>query len=220
MDKKWKIGLSGGIVLALIVSIVALTSAGADIQEMGVTNLSSLHLSDTGGTATPVFVANQDGTGRIWELQDATTPVVYVDDGGGLRIVSGGLTVTSGGATITAGGVTVTAGGMTLSDGDAVIADDLRVGAQSSIQVANTTSFTPTGTCQVITATTEVTPTIATGGATAGDFLLLTNESSNTINLADSGTTKLSAAWAGGQYDVLVLWFDGTNWLEVSRSDN
>ena len=23
-----------------------------------------------------------------------------------------------------------------------------------------------------------------------------------------------------GQYDALILWFDGTNWIEISRSDN
>ncbi len=116
-------------------------------------------------------------------------------------------------------GSLTTAKGITISDGDLVVADDLRVTAQTSITVTNGAAFTPTGTYQNITTASEVTPTI-TAGATAGDLLILINTSAQTINVADSGTAKLSAAWAAGQYDVLVLWSDGTNWIEISRSNN
>jgi hypothetical protein len=80
--------------------------------------------------------------------------------------------------------------------------------------------FTPTHTYTPITAAGEVTPTVETTGYTSGDLLVLTNEGTNTINLADSGTMMLTAAWAAGQYDTLWLMFDGTNWLEISRANN
>lgn len=112
----------------------------------------------------------------------------------------------------------VSAGGVTLSDGDAVVADDLRVTAQTAITVTNGVAFAPTGTYQRIQAAGTVTPTITVG--TAGDLLVLINISAQTINIADTGIQMLSTAWAGGQYDVLVLWCDGTNWLEVARSNN
>ena len=117
-----------------------------------------------------------------------------------------------------ASAVTIQAGGLTISDGDAVVADDLRITAQTAITVTNGNAFTPTGTYQPIQAAAEVTPTITVG--TAGDVVVLINTSANTINIADSGTAKLSAAAALGQYDSLTLWCDGTNWIEVSRSDN
>jgi len=110
------------------------------------------------------------------------------------------------------------AGTLTQSDGDLVVADDVRVISQTLQTVTNGDAFTVTGTYQEITAAGEVTPTITVG--TVGDLLVLINVGSQTINVADSGIQMLSAAWAAGQYDVLVLWCDGTNWIEISRSDN
>jgi hypothetical protein len=148
---------------------------------------------------------------------DGTSNLDIVDIDGAVDFattatVGTGLTVTSGGATVTAGGITVT-------DGDVVVADDLRATAQTSITVTNAAAFTPTGTYQPITAAGEVTPTI-TAGATAGDILVLINTSAQIINLADSGTLKLTAAGALNQFDTLTLWSDGTNWIEISRADN
>jgi|TARA_Y100000310_G_scaffold117707_1_gene116451 hypothetical protein len=110
--------------------------------------------------------------------------------------------------------------------GDVDAAGEVQVGtfmnltAVTFITVTNGAAFTPTGTFQAIKAAGEVTPTVETSGYTAGDELILWNNSAQTINLADSGTMKLSAAWAATQDDVLRLRFDGTNWLEESRSAN
>lgn len=143
-------------------------------------------------------------------------------DAGALTILNIGATGTdfsaTGGLTL-ADALTITSGGASLSDGDMVVADDLRVTAQTSLTVTDATAFTPTGTYQNITAAGTVTPTIA-AGATAGDLLVLINTSAQVINIADSGTAKLSAAAALNQFDVLILWSDGTNWIEISRSDN
>lgn len=111
-------------------------------------------------------------------------------------------------------------GTLTQADGDTIVADDLRITAQTGITVTDTATFTPTGSYQPIGAAGTVTPVLSTGAASAGDILTLINTTAQTINLADSGNIVLSAAAALGQYDVLILWFDGTRWIEISRSDN
>jgi len=103
--------------------------------------------------------------------------------------------------------------------GDLTNSTYINLVSQTSITVTNSAAFTPTGTHQGITAAGEVTPTI-TAGVTAGNLLILVNSSAQTVNLVDTGTTKLSAAWAGGQYDTLLLMSDGTNWIEISRTNN
>jgi len=70
------------IVAAIVLLSLVVACAQRDIQEMGVTNLSSLHLKDTGETATPVFMVNQEGTGAIAVFEDAGTPVASIYDGG------------------------------------------------------------------------------------------------------------------------------------------
>ncbi|MBU0495044.1 MAG: hypothetical protein KKA73_14205 [Chloroflexi bacterium] len=113
----------------------------------------------------------------------------------------------------------LTAGaGVTLSDGDLAVADYLNITAQSGIVVTNGAAFTITGTTQPISAAGEVTPTLTMGSA--NQYVVLINTGANEINIEDTGNQVLSAVWEGGQYDVLVLWCDGTRWIEISRSNN
>ena len=70
------------IVCAILVLSLVVACAQRDIQEMGVTNLSSLHLSDDNATATPALMVNQDGLGEIAVFMDAGTPVASFYDGG------------------------------------------------------------------------------------------------------------------------------------------
>jgi len=264
-----------GLTILVLVALVAVVSCKGVFQQQSlpgdITNFSGVHVAAPTaiGSATPALMVDSDGLSVLFEVRDAATPVVSVNDGGVLDMKahavtnigaagtdfsgSGGLTladalvVTSGGATITAGGVTITAGGLdmtndaitnigaagtdfsasggltlattlTLSDGDVVVADDVRVTAQTAITVTNGAAFAPTGTYQPIQAAGEVTPTVTIG--TAGDLLVLINTSAQTINIADTGTTMLTAAGALGQYDSLTLWCDGTNWIEISRANN
>lgn len=48
--------------------------------------------------------------------------------------------------------------------------------------------------------------------------LVFESGSSYTCQLADSGNCKLSAAWEPLQYDALKLFWDGTYWIESSRT--
>jgi hypothetical protein len=38
--------------------------------------------------------------------------------------------------------------------------------------------------------------------------------------IQDTGNQVLAGDLTLGQYDVLILWFDGTRWVEISRSNN
>ena len=105
------------------------------------------------------------------------------------------------------------------------VGDWVHVFTQTPIAVTDGAVITPTGTYQPLTSSGAVTATLTTSASyvTAGDTLFLLNASptvTTTINIADSGTAMLSAAGALGQYDSLTLFFDGTNWIELSRSDN
>lgn len=172
------------------------------------------NVSDSGGAFTVADNAVVDGAAdaiqfTVQGFTTQTNSLLLLEQSDGTDV-----------ATVSNAGLLTLAGGLTSSDGDNVVADDLRITAQTSITVTNGNPFTPTGTYQPITAAAEVTPTIATGGATAGDLLIVVNTSAQTINLADSGNQALSAAAALGQSDTLVLLFDGTNWVELDRSDN
>jgi hypothetical protein len=160
------------------------------------------------------------------DLDMSGQPIVNIGASGtdfgtnGSLTTAAGVTVSSGGLTVTAGGATISDGGLTLSDDDLVVADDLRITAQTGLTVTDSTAFTPTGTYQPIAAAGAVTPTIATGGASAGDVVTLINTSNQSVLIQDTGNQVLAGDLTLGQYDVLILWFDGTRWVEISRSNN
>lgn len=70
--------------------VIAFPTDATGRPPLGVTNLDSLHLSDTGGTSQPVLKANQKGTGKIVEFLDNGTPVWSLSDGGA---ISGNQTI-------------------------------------------------------------------------------------------------------------------------------
>lgn len=67
---------------------------------------------------------------------------------------------------------------------------------------------------------TNRTITLSATGATVGERYTLVAPATNALEMADSGTAVLSAAWSPNANDTLTLIFDGTNFLEVSRSAN
>ena len=122
--------------------------------------------NSTGGTNNVYGVLIDDISP---DAQNTETAISIGGTGWDVGLDAGANTILNIGAAGTdfnsSGGLTL-ASGLTTSDGDVVVADDLRTTAQSSQVVTNTT-FTATGTYQRVTATEEVTPTIA-AGATAG----------------------------------------------------
>jgi hypothetical protein len=117
--------------------------------------------------------------------------------------------------------------GTSVTAGTAITAGTgLNVGTTVKFTPAAATTVTDTYTLNVtaavmpLTSSAEVTVTTITA-ATAGNQVLLINQGSNTVNLFDnSGTLRLTGDFAMGQYDTLLLYSDGTRWLEVARSNN
>jgi hypothetical protein len=72
-------------VIAALILVVTVGSLGA----WGVTNFGSVHLADTNGTATPVFMVNSTGPSAIAEFRDGGTPVARILDGGSLEMGAG-----------------------------------------------------------------------------------------------------------------------------------
>lgn len=96
----------------------------------------------------------------------------------------------------------------------------LEILSPQSITVTNGNNFTPTATYVYLYAATAVTPTIATAGYAAGTRLIFENESAQTIRFVDAGTQALAATVDLGLEDTLTLIFDGTNWVQLSTSNN
>jgi len=217
-------------------------TAGGSIDTDGATNLSASAGDITiDAEAGSLLLIGSEAAADAIELDanDTVTSGIDIDVGsvsgltidGGLVDIGGGSYATADSdddlgiagdlevdGNIDADGSMTLASTLTQADGNVVVADYVRVTAQTAITVTDSAAFTATGTYQGIQAAGEVTPTITIG--TAGDVLVLINVGDQTINIADSGTVKLTAAWAGGADDVLTLWCDGTDWIEVSRAAN
>jgi len=89
---------------------------------------------------------------------------------------------------------------------------------QEAISVTEGLTLTLTGTSQPLESAGDATFNLPSGAA--GDLLLLVNTVNHTLTLTDTASIKLAGDWQGGQYDALLVWCDGTNWIEVGRSDN
>lgn len=173
------------------------------------------------GCAVPspvhVVIDNADQVGANSVNWTAQPEVNTQDDGGTRSVAASGANETGFNNMQVTGYVDVQT--------NLYVGDWVHTFAQTAIAVTDGAVITPTGTYQPLTATGSVTATLTTSSdfVTAGDVLILINANStvtSTVNIADSGTAKLTAAAALGQYDSLTLWFDGTNWIELSRADN
>jgi hypothetical protein len=96
---------------------------------------------------------------------------------------------------------------------------DLTLAKGTAISLTMNATLTPNGTYQPLQAAGNVSTASITAG-TAGDVLVLVNESNVTITFTDTGTLKLSGNAALAQYDALTLSSDGTNWVEIAQADN
>ena len=146
----------------------------------------------------------------------ATGGEIEMQSGSTLDIQSGTTSAYGGDLTVT-GALAVNTLSVTT---DATIADDLVISPQTTLTVTQDATITPTGSYMAIQNQSGTAATSSIAAGTAGQLLYLTNVSANSITISDTGTLKLSGNIAIGQYDSLVLVSDGTNWIEVSTSDN
>lgn len=144
-------------------------------------------------------------------------------------IIAKRISVTQNGITVTKGGVTVSAGTVAVTEGitadDVTAADntttaDLYLSQQSAQTITYGGTITPTGAYNQITSSTARGTSSVAGVSTAGRVVTIINVGTGTITLTDTGTLKLSGNAALGQYDSLVLLSDGTNWIQLSKTDN
>lgn len=91
---------------------------------------------------------------------------------------------------------------------------------QTTIVVTEAAVFTPTGSYQPLSAVAAVTPTLSVIGFAAGTQLQLVNTGTNAIRILDGAQAALTGNLTLGISDTLRLVFSGTQWLEVSASDN
>ncbi|MEK7460958.1 MAG: hypothetical protein AAB647_01945, partial [Patescibacteria group bacterium] len=107
------------------------------------------------------------------------------------------------------------------------VEDRLGLGRQTFTMAtggAATENLTPTQSYVEVTGQDNVADLvqIQTGSAKEGDLLIITNLSATTVSIDQTATTKLSGGGdiALTQYDVMMLVFDGTNWLQVAQTTN
>lgn len=62
--------------------------------------------------------------------------------------------------------------------------------------------------------------TLSATGAVTGGIYILVGPATNQCEIAATGIQKLSATWSPTTSDTLTLLFDGTNFLELARSNN
>jgi hypothetical protein len=157
---------------------------------------------------------NVAGTGAYLRLNSNTlmTGSLYMD--GELRV--NGAIFDNGAGLRLDDNTTVT--GTLSSTGAVAVGTWLRGVAQSGIVV--TGWITPTGSFQPISAAAWVTPTLNVSAGASGDMLMLVNTGTPSICLVDTGSVVLSADWTAGQYDTLLLYHDGSRWLELARANN
>ena len=111
---------------------------------------------------------------------------------------------------------------------DVVVTDDFQaggdfeIGEQTGITMTTGGTLAPTGSVQPIRSA----GTIAFGAisgcntATAGQLLVVTNDTNTTITITDSATLRLTGNLALGQFDTALLYCDGLTWVQLSTSNN
>lgn len=94
---KWTVKLSLLILALFILALIAFPVSGS--PEFDVSNLDSLWLADTGGTAQPVLRVNQRGAGMVMEALDNGTRVWGINGAG--KVLEGGVNCVKRSTTVT-----------------------------------------------------------------------------------------------------------------------
>lgn len=125
-------------------------------------------------------------------------------------------------STLNVVGTTTLTGDVTMGDDlivtDNVSVDGLVLTAATLISLTNGSTLTPVSSFHRIGSPGTVYVTL--GVCPAGLVTTLENAINATINLTDTGTSKLTGNFAMGQYDTLTLLGDGTNCYELARANN
>jgi hypothetical protein len=198
---------------ALIAMIVAfLTALGVSVE---VASLDRQRMEQTLGIAGVTHFSSVYSSDDVQAADD----VIVGDD------------LTVGDAVAISGNLSDSSGSVRINDnalitGTLGVSSRLTLGTWGTFSAASTFTaldglpITATGSYQPLTAAGAVTPTIETTGMTAGSVLWLVNTAAQDILIQDTGNQVLAGDATLNQYDSLLLLFDGTRWIELSRSNN
>jgi hypothetical protein len=178
----------------------------AGVSVSGILTVSTLVSQSVGASAAYITATTALSTASL-TVPGAVTFSGNATSTGNLQAVNITATTALSTAALTTGGA-------------ATIGTFLKLTAATAISVTNGAAFTPTASYQPLTSAGTVTPTIATSGVSTGTVLRLVNTSATSIVIQDTGTQVLGGDRTLGQNDVLLLLFDGTNWLEMAYANN
>ncbi|MBX3042079.1 MAG: hypothetical protein KIT33_11140 [Candidatus Kapabacteria bacterium] len=156
----------------------------------------AMTLTHSGASSGSRFSITGDGTLHIRQIENDPM-LFFTNDAERMRISADGKV---GIGEIAPGTKLHINGGVVFSPVDNSNSS-ITVGDRSYIKVSNDGSIT------------------LTGGVT-GQFLVLQKTGSGTTTLADGSGTKLTGNWEGSIDDTITLIFDGSDWVELSRSNN
>lgn len=193
---------------------VALNPAAGDIVFEGATaNDFETTLAVTDPTADRTITL-PDASGNVYVWENANTKDV--------NLIFEGATANGFETTVT---VTDPTADRTVTVPDKSGTVMLAQAATATAVTADDQAVTPGGNTFLTFTSDDATPanrtiTLSATGAVTGQVYVLIGPATNAIQLADSGTAALSAAWEPGANDTLTLVFDGTNFVELARSAN
>jgi hypothetical protein len=192
----------GGLALDETLAVTGATTLGSTLGVTGATTLGST-LGVTGATTLSSTLG----------VTGASTLTGAVAANGGLTVDSTAFIVAD-----TSGNVT-TAG--TLTAGDKATFSGETVWAQSWITPTSGSSLTIAASYYVVNTTGAITLTLATTGATAGQIVTLYGDDNNNVTINDTNLLSSDGnAIVLGQYDIVILLFNGTKWVELSKTAN
>ena len=199
----------------------ATTQTGAFAANGGITvDSPAFSVADTSGNTVVGGTLAANGGFSV------DSPAFTVADTSGNTVIAGTLAA-NGGITVDTSNFTVngTTGALltasTFSAGDKSTFNGEVVYATSEITPASGSSLTVGYTAYLINTSGNITMTLATTGATAGQIVIIYGLDANNITIND---TNLKSSDGNtivlGQYDICIFFFDGTSWVELSKTAN
>jgi hypothetical protein len=236
------------VLVAIIVAFLTALGVSVEVARQqqvsvaGVTHFSSVYSNDDVQSVDDLIVGDDASVAGDLTVvgsasyTSASVTVPFVDTSGSFRVTDAALItgtlavqgpVSDMGTTLMVNDNTLVTGTLGVS-GAGTFAGAFSVGtllsaakpdAGAAITVTTNGTITPTYTwCRLTSAGNVYTGVIAAGAA--GQIVFLQNVGANTITITDTSTTMLSATVVLGQYDVLGLYSDGTNWIQFSVANN
>jgi len=105
------------------------------------------------------------------------------------------------------------------ANGDITLDGTLNID-DTAITISGAQTVTPTASVLVVAPSVASTITLATGSASAGDFLLVLNTVATNTNIVDTGATAGGGAIDLGLNDNALFIFLNSKWVEIASPDN